>query len=260
MSDAEAQVEESGSLLAVAENDDQAQQEPEAMPHLEGQEQPAEADDSIDWGNRPDWMPANFWTDNDGPDLEGLSKSYNELRSKFSQGQHKAPKDGNYDISSLTEAGVAEDDAMLSDFRSYAKDVGMSQEQFNTLTSMYMQHIGAQMDEAETSREAEIAKLGPKADKLLKSTNQWLGKMSSSGVMTDDEINALVQLGNTAAGVRALNKIRESYGERSIPDVTVQESQQYTRAELDAMVGDPRYKTDPAYREKVEQLFIEMYS
>jgi hypothetical protein len=40
----------------------------------------------------------------------------------------------------------------------------------------------------------------------------------------------------------------------------VQESNQYTRAELDAMVGDPRYKTDAVYREKVERLFMEMYS
>lgn len=256
----ESPTEESGSLLTpeVAEKETEA---PAEMPHLDNaEEHTAEADDNIDWGDRPDWMPENFWNDSDGPDLEGLSKSYNELRAKFSQGQHKAPKDGKYDISSLTDSGVTDDDPMLNDFISYAKEAGMSQDQFNSLTAMYMQHMGQQFEQMETNAEAELAKLGPKADKLIKSTNQWLGKMASSGAMTEDEVAAMVQLGSTAAGVRALNKIRESYGERTIPDVSVQESNQYTRAELDAMVGDPRYKTDPAYREKVERLFMEMYS
>lgn len=253
----ESQSEESGSLLAP-QVDQKETEQPAEMPHLEQAEE-HQADDNIDWGDRPDWMPENFWNESDGPDLEGLSKSYNELRSKFSQGQHKAPKDGKYDISSLTENGVTNDDPMLNDFMSYAKDSGMSQDQFNALTSMYMQHMSQQFDQAETNAEAELAKLGPKADKLIKSTNQWLGKMASSGAMSDDEVEAMVKLGSTAAGVRALNKIRESYGERTIPDVAVQESNQYTRAELDAMVGDPRYKTDAAYREKVEGLFMEMY-
>jgi len=254
----ESQVEESGSLLDVETKTEEVTEQPNDMPHLDA-EPVHEADDAIDWGERPDWMPDNFWTDTDGPDLEGMAKSYNEMRTKMSQGLHKAPKDGNYDISNLEEAGVEKDDAMLNDFLSYAKENGMSQDQFTMLTNMYMQHIGAQMDEAETNAEAELAKLGPKADKLIKSTNQWLGKMASSGAMTDDEIQAMVKLGSTAAGVRALNKIRESYGERTIPDVAVQESAQYTRAELDAMVADPEYKSNPAFREKVENLFMQMY-
>jgi len=253
----DAPAEESGSLLAPEIGSKESDQ-PAEMPHLEQTEE-HQADDAIEWGERPDWMPANHWSDTDGPDLEGMAKSYNEMRTKMSQGLHKAPKDGNYDISSLKDNGVTDDDPMLKDFISYAKEAGMSQDQFNTVTSIYMQHMGQQFEQMETNAEAELAKLGPKADKLIKSTNQWLGKMASSGAMTEDEVEAMIKLGSTAAGVRALNKIRESYGERTIPDVTVQESNQYTRAELDAMVGDPRYKTDPAYREKVEGLFMEMY-
>lgn len=254
----DAPTEESGSLLS-AEVPSEKTEQPQDMPHLEPQETTSGADDSIEWGERPDWMPENFWSDSDGPDLEGIAKSYAELRSKFSQGQHKAPKDGKYDIASLKDHGVTEDDPMLTDFMSYAKEAGMSQDQFNALTNMYMQHMGEQMDQLETNREAELAKLGPKADKIIKDTNQWLGKMSSSGVFTEGELNAMIKLGETADGIKAIKKIRESFGERTIPDVSVQETNQYTRKELDAMVGDPRYKTDPAYREKVENLFMEMY-
>ena len=107
----ESQSEESGSLLAP-QIDQKETEQPAEMPHLEQTEE-HQADDDIDWGDRPDWMPENFWNESDGPDLEGLSKSYNELRSKFSQGQHKAPKDGKYDISLLTDNGVTNDDPML---------------------------------------------------------------------------------------------------------------------------------------------------
>ena len=57
----------------------------------------------------------------------------------------------------------------------------------------------------------------------------------------------------------ALNKIRQSYGEQPIPDISMQESKSYTRADLDAMIADPRYGKDMAYTNSVEQKFIEMY-
>lgn len=254
----ESQVEDSGSLLNVETPTEETTEQTQEMPHLETQPE-HQADDSIEWGERPEWMPDNFWTDEDGPDLEGMAKSYNEMRTKMSQGLHKAPKDGNYDISNLEEAGVTKDDEMLNDFVKYAKENGMSQDQFTLLTNMYMQHMGAQMEQSEVTLEAEMAKLGPKADKIIGGLNQWLGKYQTSGAMTEAEVNAITNAATNADFISAMNKIRSSYGEKTIPDVNVQESQQYTRAELDAMVADPEYKSNPAFREKVEGLFMQMY-
>ena len=48
---------------------------------------------------RPDWWPENFWkSDEDAPDLEGIAKSWMDLRKQISQGKHKAPADGNYHL------------------------------------------------------------------------------------------------------------------------------------------------------------------
>tara|TARA_R110000803_G_scaffold12616_6_gene36194 strand:+ start:6250 stop:7038 length:789 start_codon:yes stop_codon:yes gene_type:complete len=254
----EPQAEESGSLLGVQIPDTDSEK-PQDMPHFEGEAE-AVNDAEVEWGDRPEWMPDNFWSDDDGPDMEGLAKSYQEMRTKMSQGLHKAPKDGNYDMANLKDAGVENDDPMLSDFTSFAKESGMSQDQFTKLTNMYMQHMGDQMDTADTNREVEMAKLGPKADKIIGGLNTWLGKYQASGSMTESEVNAITGAATNADFISAMTKIRSSYGEQVIPDVNIQESQQYTRVELDQMVGDPRYKTDPVFREKVEGLFMEMYN
>jgi hypothetical protein len=56
---------------------------------------------------RPDYYPEKFW-DEDGPDVEKLAKSYNELQKKFSQGKHKAPE--KYELDGLVDQGLNVDD------------------------------------------------------------------------------------------------------------------------------------------------------
>ena len=43
---------------------------------------------------RPDFFPEQFWDEKEGPDVEKLATAYKELRTKMSQGKHKAPADG----------------------------------------------------------------------------------------------------------------------------------------------------------------------
>jgi hypothetical protein len=165
----ESSAEESGSLLSPTVGQEETPESPEEMsvPHLEGEPE-ATGDDEIDWGDKPEWMPDQFWDPKDGPDLESMAKSYQELRAKMSAGKHKAPKDGAYDIASLKDHGVSDDDPLLSDFKGFAAENGLSQEQFDQVTQIYMQHMGEMMDNIETSREAEIAKLGPRGEKVIK--------------------------------------------------------------------------------------------
>ena len=91
-------------LLAEAsvESDDNQQEQEVSISHLE--EAPASQVKSVDEVTlasedeetefvRPDWYPEKFWNEEEGPDLENLVKSYNELQKKFSQGKHKAPEE-----------------------------------------------------------------------------------------------------------------------------------------------------------------------
>lgn len=256
----ESNSEESGSLLAPQAEAPAENQEPEAMPHLANDpEQPSGDMEDYEWGDRPDWIPEQFWSEKDGPDLEGLSKSYNELRTKFSQGKHKAPKDGNYDIASLKDHGIDNDDPLLNDFVSFSKENGLSQEQFDQITAMYMNHMGEMMDQADTNREAELAKLGPKGEKVVAGLNQWLTKLGQSGALSPEEVDAIASRADSATYIQALNKIRASYGEKTIPDVSVQESTGMTKSDLQALLADPRYGKDMAYTESVERKFYEFH-
>ena len=82
--------------------------------------------------------------------------------------------------------------------------------------------------------------------------------MVSKGILSQDDYQELEIWGGTAEGQRLLNKFRSMMGEREIPTVSV-EGQKMDEDELKAMVGDPRYANDEAYRKKVERMFVEFY-
>ena len=230
----------------------------ESIGHLaKTEESPVESD--IEWGERPEWMPEQFWDDESGPDLEGIAKSYQELRAKMSAGKHKAPKDGKYDIASLADHGVSDDDPLLNEFKGFAKENGLSQDQFDQITQMYMEHMGDMFDKVETEKEQEISKLGRSGEKVINSLNQWLTKLGTSGALSHEEVDAIASKADSANFIMALNKIRQSYGEQPIPDISVQEGKGETKADLDAMVADPRYGKDMAYTQKVERKFMEFF-
>jgi len=65
-------------------------------------------------------------------------------------------------------------------------------------------------------------------------------------------------MGGTARGMQALSKIRAAY-EGRIPTGKEEVDGMPTDLELQAMVGDPKYESDPAYRQKVERLFQQRY-
>lgn len=251
--------EESKGLLSPELKTEGSEDQPQEMPHLVDTEASPPIEEEIDWGDRPDWIPEQFWDKKEGPLVEKMGKSYIELREKMSQGKHKAPKDGKYDMASLIDHGVAEDDAMLNDFTKFAAESGLSQDQFDQITSIYMQHIGQMFDQVETDKEAEMAKLGPRADKIIGGLNQWLTKLGNSGALSADEVDAIASKADNRDYIMALNKIRESYGERSIPDVTVQEGSATTLSDLQSMLGDPRYGKDMSYTNMVERKFYEYH-
>tara|TARA_S200002703_G_scaffold159224_1_gene171950 strand:+ start:915 stop:1715 length:801 start_codon:yes stop_codon:yes gene_type:complete len=254
----EVSTEEQSSLLSVEQPEQSEDTTPDPVPHLaQDDSQPIESE--FEWGDRPEFMEGleQFWSDKEGPDLEGMAKSYTELRSKMSQGKHKAPKDGNYDMSSVE--GIPSDDPLLSDFSNFAKDNGLSQDQFDQITSMYMQHVGEMFGQIETDVQAEMDKLGKNGDKIVKAVSQYIGKLSQSGVLNESETNALIEAASSADIVRAINKIREASGERSIPATDIQESGTTNLAELQSMLSDPRYGKDMHFTSQVERKFYEFH-
>jgi len=254
---------DSGSLLNVKpEAKSEQKMDDLSAPHLEvdpnDKPQEVESDEELDFV-RPEFFPENFWDEENGPDVEGLAKAYSELRSKMSAGKHKAPKDGKYEITSLKDRGVAEDDPMLKDFVGLAKDQGLSQEQFDQMIDLYTNHMGAADEQMKTSRDVEMKKLGRNADKIVQSTEQWLVKMQNAGTLNQGEIEAIGRASNNASFISALHKIRASYMETDIPGLEMQESQKASMSDVQSMMADPKYGKDAAYTKKVEDMVYSMF-
>ncbi len=209
---------------------------------------------------RPDFWPEKFWKkDSNEPDLEGLSKSYTELEKQFRSGKHKAPEGGNYSMEAL--AGTPEDDPLTKTYVSWAQKHGLSQVAFDELASQFVQMGGMQQQEMQRSMEAEMEELGPNAKAVISNMATWGRGLVQKGIFSKDDFNEFARWGDTAKGVKALMKLRETY-EGRVPVDTLKTATEdsVSKEELESMVANPEYKTNPAYRAKVEKLFEKMYN
>jgi len=257
---------ETEGLMAQAQIEAEDNQQPEetTISHIQPEAGPASLDDvtvanedeEVEF-SKPEWYPDKFWNDDEGPDLENLVKSYNELQKKFSQGKHKAPEQ--YDDSLFTDANVPSDDPLLATYRDWAKDNGISQSAFDELANSFIAMAQQENEQAEISYQDELAKLGPNADATIKSMTDWAQGLVRKGVWSEGDFEEFKIMGGTAQGLKALQKVRSYYGDRPIPvDMTPVDGAP-SKEELNAMVGKPEYLTDPAYRAKVERMFEQVY-
>jgi hypothetical protein len=201
---------------------------------------------------RPDDFPTKFWDEKEGPDIENLVKSYNNLEKKLSEGRPKAPDE--YDITSLE--GVDAEDPLLKDYMSWAKDNGVPQEAFMDLAKKFVDMGYQSEQEAKLDMEKEKALLGENANEIIKSNVNWGRGLVSKGVLTEEDYSELEVLGGTANGQRLIQKFRQLQGEKEIPVVSIA-GNQLDKEELFARVADPRYQSDPAFRRQTEKMFEE---
>ena len=135
----------------------------------------------------------------------------------------------------------------------YAKKWGLSQAAFEELASqtkqLAEQAAGPAIDSA-----AEMKQLGPNASAILEGMVNWGRGLVNKGVWSADDFEEFKIMGGTARGINALMKIREAY-EGRVPVDAIQMEGAPSKDELYAMVNDPKYKSDAAYRQKVERLF-----
>jgi hypothetical protein len=202
---------------------------------------------------RPDYWPENFWKkDANEPDLEGIAKSWRDLRAKISKGQHNAPADGKYDLTAFGDGNA--ENPMANALTGWAKENGLSQAAFDDLVGKLQTQAKELMQGDMIDPAAEMKQLGPNANAVIGGMVDWARGLVNKGVWSKDDFEEFKIMGGTARGLRALMKLRESY-EGRIPIETAPMDGAPSKEELYQMVGDPRYKTDAAYRQKVERLF-----
>ena len=254
--DEQAPEEASQGLLDSVEATDDSQKEPSevesSVDHRADESIPE--DEAID---RPDWWPENFWKENE-PDLEGIAKSWKDMRKMVSQGKHKAPPEGKYDLTAFGEN--ADNLPMVPVFKKWAADNGVSQTAFDALAT----ELTGMANEAITAQQqfdpaAEKKALGPNADAVINGMVNWARGLVNKGVWGSEDFEEFKIMGGTAKGIKAMMKLRESY-EGRVPIESVPTEGMPTDQELQSMVGDKRYNTDASYRQKVEKLFAARYN
>lgn len=202
---------------------------------------------------RPDWFPENFWKKEEAePDLQAMAKSWKDLRDKIAKGKHKAPEDGNYDLSAF--GSTPEDDPVRQHVMSWAREYGVSQAALDDLVG---QVVEMNMNAAQVTHinlEEERKLLGPNADARIHGMVKWASGLVQKGVWGNDDFEEFKVMGGTARGIAALEKLRASY-EGRVPLESAPVEGAPSKDELYDMVKDPRYQTDPTYRKKVERAF-----
>lgn len=207
---------------------------------------------------RPDWWPENFWKKDDAePDLEAIAKSWGDLRKQISQGKHKAPADGKYDTSVF--GGIPENDPVRNTVMSWAQEFGVSQMALDRLVGQVVEQTGQHQQQAAFNRDAELKALGPNANAMINSMTQWGKSLVNKGIWGADDFEEFKVMGGTAKGIKALAKLRETYEGTKIPTNSMPVDGAPSKEELYGMVNDPKYKTDPAYRQKVERMFQQTF-
>lgn len=201
---------------------------------------------------RPDEFPTKFWDEKEGPDIENLVKSYNNLEKKLSEGRPKAPEE--YDITALE--GVDAEDPLLKDYTAWAKENGVPQDAFLDLAKKFVDMGYQSEQEAKLDIDNERKLLGENANEIIQSNINWGRGLVSKGIFTEQDYSELEVLGGTAGGQRLMQKLRQMQGEKEIPVVAIA-GNQLDKEELFARVADPRYQTDPAFRRQTEKMFEE---
>lgn len=242
-------------LLDDVEASDSSQQEsnPEAAAVEHRASDSIPEDEPLD---RPEWWPENFWKEGE-PDLQGIAKSWMDMRKMVSQGKHKAPPEGKYSTEAFGDG--AEQLPMVPVFTKWAAENGISQSAYDQLAKELTEMASQVNQGPEIDVQAELKSLGPNANAIKNGMVNWARGLVSKGVWGPEDFEEFKVMGGTARGLKALMKVRESY-EGRIPVDNAPIEGAATDLELQQMVGDPKYLTDPAYRKKVERMFEQRYN
>ena len=251
MAEEAAAVEADADAPMINVSEPEAPQEDAPIPvHEQPQEEMQASEDDDGPLERPDYYPAKFW-DEDGPDVEKLAKSYAELEKKFKSGKHKAPEQ--YDISSLADQGLDSDDPTVAVYQDWAKENGISQDAFEDLAGRVLSMSKDEQEGIEYDQRAEMEKLGSNASEKIQMTERILQKAP----LNNSEREAIAYSLNNADSINAFLKYHQAITNENIPIKPVVEQQEFTKEDLNVAVADPRWKTDAAWRTKMERQWFQ---
>lgn len=189
-------------------------------------------------GNRPDYLLDKYKS------VEAQAKALPELTKTL--GKFKgAPKDG-YNLDNVP-AGIDKDSPLLKGYMDVFKEMNLSQEGFEQVTSKYADIVTGLVETPEQITQ----KLGAEGKAIQERVSNWVSTMPK------EDQEAIAQWITSAEDVKALDRIRSSQATSRMPtaneSVTGFETSKAVEAEKNKNFR--RYVEDEAYRAEISRRF-----
>ena len=198
-------------------------------------------------------IPQNFFNKEGEFQIESLTKAWKDGQDTIRDLQNaktaapETPDNYEYtfddDVKPLAEKVLqtgedGAEDPILSEFRKFAHTEQMSNEQFNKVVNWYVSKTAALIPDP-VDQDAEIKKLGNNAQAIIDGTDKFIENLKASGLVDDAQYNELRITCSSAAGIQALQAIRNFYGEAAVPNMRPEDIVNTPNAaELDKKMGD----------------------
>lgn len=171
---------------------------------------------------RPEYIDEQFWNAEKGEvNAEGLAKSYKELRKAFNEKNND--KVGESELDYATEEFMAQegmsgmkDDPAFNMALKAAKEAGLGVKQAQAFIGKFMAGMG-EFAPPTVDVQAELGKLGKNGAHIVSGLKTWIDGMKTHGDINDEVHAEILKLGSTAAGIKALDVLRQKAGVMNIP-------------------------------------------
>jgi hypothetical protein len=192
-------------------------------------------------GERPEWLKDKYKSAAD------QAKAYNELDKKLGKFQG-APENYSTEIPDAPDFKFEEGDPMLADFLKMAKEANASQDFVTNVLNHYVKTNQFYAPDPEQ----EMQKIGVNAKQEINQLREW-----ASQRLTSEEMQVFGSMVTTAESFQVLQKLRRAA--TSTPEIAVDKNTNAIKGnagiserQLNEMIADPRFNTDPLFRKEVE--------
>ena len=223
----------------------------------------------------PEYVPEKFWNkDLNEINVEEMGASYKALEKRLGQRTEElagtireevladikgtAPEAYEIQLPELPEGvniDVDPEQPLLQWWEQTARSKGLSNEDFNKGIEAFVNNEVAALPD----RDAQISLLGENANVRIESADLWAKKN-----LSENSYEAIVNLANTADGVKAIEEIMALNKDAPIPNTETKIDVTPSGDDLRSMMKDERYwkdgAKDQAYIKKVTDLYQKYYS
>tara|TARA_R110000868_G_scaffold286965_1_gene547373 strand:+ start:1707 stop:2438 length:732 start_codon:yes stop_codon:yes gene_type:complete len=223
----------------------------------------------------PEYVPEKFWNkDLNEINVEEMGASYKALEKRLGQRTEElagtireevladikgtAPEAYEIQLPELPEGvniDVDPEQPLLQWWEQTARSKGLSNEDFNKGIEAFVNNEVAALPD----RDAQISLLGENANVRIESADLWAKKN-----LSENSYDAIVNLANTADGVKAIEEIMALNKDAPIPNTETKIDVTPSGDDLRSMMKDERYwkdgAKDQAYIKKVTDLYQKYYS